>query len=300
MKYSLAPILRSRAEAIRLSEDEYRSIARAKDGLLMLVGIEQKFDLVLENYTELEKEILDIALRQVVFRDFEYQSLQQESLAIVRRLGNLLSTTKLYLDSTRHDLSTLFGKEHDIFLAIERKCSEEYDAAPGYRLMETLRGMMQHRSISGINLKYASNAESTSQGHSVRTRVLPVFDVAHLKKSGIKAAVRDELGEETDAVTAHVRQYIDAIAQLHYEVRRLTSADRLRWEQVYRSAYAKGADAWPKGEMRASDLIAVDSDGLVRESRHIFLEPLDYLSSLERKNAGPLRLAKMYVSSSVD
>lgn len=298
MKYGLSPVIRSRAEAIVLSEYEYRAIARAKDGLITLLGIEQRFDLLLQNYIELEKEILAIALRQVVSREFDYQALQDESLAVVRRLCNLLSTAKLYVDSTCHDISTLFGKDHEVYHAFKRKCSEEYDTALGYRLMETLRGTMQHRSVSGINLKYASNAEQSAQGRTVRMRVVPVLDVAVLKKSGIKATVRDELvEEETAAVTAHVREYVDGLARLHYEVRRLVTKERSEWEQTYRSAYAKGAEVWPEGEMRASDLIAVDPAGVVKESRHVFTQPLDYLASLERKNAGPISLARTYVSN---
>lgn len=301
MNYALSPVIRSRAEPIELSESEYRAIARAKNGLIALIGIEQKFDLVLENYVEYEKELLNIALRQVVFRDLGYASFQEESLAIVRRLGNLLSTARLYIDQVKHDLSTLFGKDHEIVGAIKRKCSEEYDAALGFRLMETLRGMMQHRSISGINLKYATNADDDSTGRGVRTRVLPVFSVADLREGGIKASVHNEIaGGDTAAVTGHVRQYIDGIANLHYEFRRLTGAERVQWEQVFRAAHARGAETWPEGEMRASDLIAVDSGGAVQESSHIFLDPLNYLASLERKNAGPLRLARMYVSSATE
>jgi hypothetical protein len=45
MTYGLSPAIRSQAEPIELSESEYRAIARAKDGLIVLIGIEQKFDL---------------------------------------------------------------------------------------------------------------------------------------------------------------------------------------------------------------------------------------------------------------
>lgn len=40
-----------------------------------------------------------------------------------------------------------------------------------------------------------------------------------------------------------------------------------------------------------------DDAGAVLESRHVFLEPLDYLTSLENKNQGPWALARSFVSS---
>jgi tricorn protease-like protein len=49
MRYAIAPLIKHRAEPIEISEAEYRSIARAKDGLITIIGIEQKFDILLEN-----------------------------------------------------------------------------------------------------------------------------------------------------------------------------------------------------------------------------------------------------------
>lgn len=298
MTYQLSPAIRSRGEPIDLSKDEYRSIARARDGLIVMIGIEQKFELILQNYADYEKELFEIALRQVVFREMSYQAMQEESLAVVRRLGNLLSSAKLYVDSTKRDLSELFGKEHDVYTTVKRKCSEEYDGALGYRLMEALRNVLQHRSIAGVSLRYSANAEEANQAHRVRHRVMPSLSASHLKEADLKAKVHGEIaGKGSAETTGHVRQYVDGLARVHYEVRRVMEGERRAWEVVFRSAFARGAESWPDGEMRASDLVALDSTGIVSESRHIFLAPLEYLASLEKKNAGPLRLAKMYISN---
>jgi len=298
MKYGLFPVIRSRANPIHLSAREYRAIVRARDGIVSLAGIEETFDLLLQNYLDFEREILDIALKQVVIRDFRYQVMREQTLLVIRRLGNLLSTSKLYVDSTPRELSALFGKKHAVFVSVKKKFSEEYDAALGYRLMETLRNTLQHRGGSAVTVSYSANAEESKGGHRVHHRVLPLLSMAHLKKGDIKASVRKEIGTEPNAeLLGHVRQYIDGLAQVHYDFRRRTSRARARWEKTFREAYRRGDAAWPAKEMRASDLAAVDSRGIVRESRHIFLAPLDYLGGLERKNAGPIRLANMYVSN---
>jgi hypothetical protein len=298
MKYAITPVVRHRADPIEITEDEYRAIATAKDGLIAFIGIEQKFDLVLENYAEYERELLALAVHQVVFRDVSYSSFQRETLTVVRRLSNLLSSCRLYIDQIKHDLASTFGGSHAVIRRVNVKCSEEYDSKLGFRLMETLRNVMQHRSLSGFVLKYSNDADPPGPQALLRTRIVPLLEVDDLREAGIKAAVGEELaGSEYAEVSSKVREYVQGIANVHYEFREAAAHERQDWANVYRSAYERGNAAWAKGEIRGSDLIAVDEADTIRESRHVLLEPLDYLASLERKNAGPLALVRSYVSN---
>ncbi len=290
--------MRHRADPIEITEDEYRAIAHAKDGLIMLIGVEQKFDLVLENYAEYERELLSLAVHQVVFRDMSYSSFQRDTLIVVRRLSNLLSSCRLYIDQIKHDTASIFGSGHDAVQRINAKCAEEYDATLGFRLMETLRNVMQHRSLSGFVLKHSNDADPPGPQARLRTRVIPLLGVDDLREAGIKPAVQQELeGSDYAEVNSRMREYVQGIANVHGEFRKATEYEREQWAAVYRSAYERGNATWAKGEMRASDLIACDDSETVLESRHIFLAPLDYLVSLERKNAGPWALARSYVSN---
>lgn len=298
MKYVLAPAIRHRAEPVEITEQEYREIAAAKDGLITFIGIEQKFDLVLENYAEYEHELLGLAVHQAIFRDMSYGSFQRETLIVVRRLSNLLSSCRLYIDQIKHDVASAFGSNHPTVERIISKCSEEYDATLGFRLMETLRNVMQHRSLSGFVLKHSLEADPPGPHARLRTRVVPLLEVDGLREAGIKASVRDELaGSNYAEVNGRVREYVQGIANVHTEFRRAAEPERKQWAEVYRSAYERGNATWATGEMRASDLVAIDESGAIVESRHVFLEPLDYLAGLERKNAGPWALARSYVSN---
>jgi hypothetical protein len=298
MRYALAPVIRHRASPIEITEDEYRAVAEAKDGLVTVIGIEQKFDLVLENYAEYERELLRLAVHQVLFRDLSYSSFQRETLIVVRRLSNLLSSCRLYIDHIKHDVAIMFGPGHDAVELIRSKCAEEYDATLGFRLMETLRNVMQHRSLSGFVLKHVLDADPPGPQARLRTRIIPLLNVDDLREAGIKAAVQQELsGSEYAEVNSKTREYVQGIANVHGEFRKATERDRQRWAAAYRSAYERGNAAWAENETRASDLIAYDDSGNVLESRHVFLDPLEYLVSLERKNAGPWALARSYVSN---
>lgn len=298
MRYALAPIIRHRADALDLTVDQYRAIAAAKDGLVTLVGIEQKFDIVLENYSEYEQELLALAVQQVVFRENGYSRFQRETLLVIRRLSNLLSSCRMFIDQIKHDTSSVFGPDHPAVQTVRSKCSEEYDAALGYRLMETLRNVMQHRSLSGFVIKHSNDANPPGPAARRRMRLIPLLSVADLQEVGLKASVQQELGgAEYTELNGKVRTYVQGIANVHLAFRQSAFADRERWEADLRAAYDRGDATWPEGGPRASDLIAVDDAGRVSESRHVFLEPLDYLTSLEKKNQGPWALARSFVSS---
>lgn len=227
MRFALAPIIRHRSEPLELTADEYAAIASAKDGLATLVGIEQKFDLVLENYAEYEQALLGLAVQQVVFRANSYARFQRETLLVIRRLSNLLSSCRMYIDQIQHDTSTVFGPDHQAVLTVRTKCSEEYDTALGYRLMETLRNVMQHRSLSGFVIKHSNEADPPGPNALLKTRLIPLLSVDDLKEGGLKASVQQELsGGERSELNSKVRQYIQGITNIHLAFRQSSSAER--------------------------------------------------------------------------
>ena len=56
-------------DLIDLTYDEYSGIVAAKNALVTMIGVEQKFDLLLQNYADYERELLNINLHQAVYRD---------------------------------------------------------------------------------------------------------------------------------------------------------------------------------------------------------------------------------------
>lgn len=310
MDYALTPLFRPRDEQMSLTFENYTQLARAKNALVVTIGIEQKFDLLLENYVEYEGELLNLGLRLVAFRDTQWHSFQQENLGVTRRLVNLLSAARLYVDQMSHDLSRLFEEAHEICAAVKEESSARYDASFGFRLMETLRNAIQHRSIAGIRLKHhfgvdrseAQTADDPIAAAGKRmlvTRAIPILSVSDLHDMELKASVRAEiekLGREELDLTLHVREYIDGLAAMHYEFRRRAQENRKQWESTIRQALRSARDRWPDNASDALNLVKVDCSGEVVEWTHLFPAFIDYLIALETKNRGPLRLARTYVS----
>lgn len=313
MEYALIPLFRPGDDRISLKVEEYERLSRAKKALVATIGIEQKFDLLLENYVEYESELLNLGLRLLAFRDGQWHAFQEESLGVTRRLVNLLSAARLYVDQMRHDLSRLFGKDHEICAAVKQASAERYDANFGFRLMETLRNAVQHRSIAGIRLKHHFGTRQTDDksgdpiaaaaSRHVVARAIPILSVADLHDMELKASVLaeiEDLGQKDLELTLYVREYIDGLAAMQYEFRRLAEHDRKEWESTIRRALALARETWPDTESSALDLVALDASGKVAEWTHLFPAFMDYLAALERKNQGPLRLSRMYVSGQCD
>ncbi len=63
MRYGLARIVLASSGVVPITDEEYEDISRTKARLLDALFIEQKFDLAIENYLELERDLLGSTAR---------------------------------------------------------------------------------------------------------------------------------------------------------------------------------------------------------------------------------------------
>src|SRR5690606_6337752 len=82
------------SNTISISEDEYTSLVNAKSKLQNFLYIEEKLNFVIENYLDLEKEILNITLNKMVrpINNIEWSASVEEIHQINRRIINFLTT----------------------------------------------------------------------------------------------------------------------------------------------------------------------------------------------------------------
>ena len=106
-----------------------------------------------------------------MYRDLDWRGIQGDIAIITRRLSNLLSAARLYVDQIAQDLHDAFGSQHQVSNEIKVKLSTEYDARLGYRVMEAVRNMMQHRSLPIHRLSYPQD----SQPGGARFRTVPTL-----------------------------------------------------------------------------------------------------------------------------
>jgi hypothetical protein len=109
MRYGITRLVLGNSTFIDIDEQRYRAVLQAKERLLQVIDLEEKFDLLLENLADLERDLLNLNLNQLLFKDQDWHGFRSDTRLLSRRLSNLLSSAKLYIDQTKHEISTLLG-----------------------------------------------------------------------------------------------------------------------------------------------------------------------------------------------
>ena len=102
-RYAIEPMGGRRHGGITITVERFKEIAAAKKKLVVATGLEEKFHILLENYADFERALLDLALRHLIFSTAGWFEFQDEILAINRRLANLLSAARSYFDQVDHE-----------------------------------------------------------------------------------------------------------------------------------------------------------------------------------------------------
>lgn len=100
-----------------LTPDRFQSILRAKETYMLAVDLEEKINLLIDNHHEFELELLKPAEAKRTWPKTEAMDAMQKRLLLDRRIVNLLSACRLYLDQSSHAMSYLLAAESKEFTA---------------------------------------------------------------------------------------------------------------------------------------------------------------------------------------
>ena len=130
-----------------IDKARFDEIKAAKTVCLFAVDLEEKLVLLLDNFAEFEFELLRIAEASLIWPKRDHQGSMLERLILDRRLVNLLTSCRLYLDQTDHGISEIFGNTSQQLADVKAIKNELYDSCFGYRFMEVLRNHVQHSGL---------------------------------------------------------------------------------------------------------------------------------------------------------
>ena len=116
--------------------------------------MEEKYDLLVQNYLEFEITLLEITARDMVRFHQDYHLLHQERNMIDRRLANLLSVGRIYVDHTKQYVNRILTEEAGGEFDVSAAFSRQYDSRFGYRCMEALRNHVLHRGFVVHNTRF--------------------------------------------------------------------------------------------------------------------------------------------------
>jgi hypothetical protein len=144
-------------DIIEISSQKLGEIKNNFDYLQMIESVEEKYDIFICNYFDLEKYLLNLSLEESIFKIDSVPSMFAIKREIVRLFNNFLSSARLFLDHTDKTLKQNDTALQEIYTI---KRSFFYDSLLAYRLLEYIRDLLQHKSIP---FGYDLNVESITE-----------------------------------------------------------------------------------------------------------------------------------------
>lgn len=297
VRYEITRQVLGEPRFVEITEGEFCRLREASERLADMLAIEEKLDLLLANYAEYERELLLLAVDQMVWPGGDWAAFRAALFAVNRRLLNFLSSARLYLDQLKHQISSMYGKDSPVWVGVRARETAEYDGSLAYRVLDALRNHSQHHSMPVGKLSFPTRREEDAGPARLRFMVVPYLDLPQLRSdSSVKKVILDEI-EATARTNLNelVRSYLDSIGRIHQEVRQLTSTDVAEWEGLFESAQTRGRAVFE--DLIGLAVVIRQDDGTVSESAYLLENVLRGHRALREKNSVLVNFAQRYVTN---
>jgi hypothetical protein len=298
MIYNLRIWALGHGAGIELTETEYSAIVTAMDRIYIARDIEEKLDLLLENFLEYERDLLSLSLKSSLFTSLDDHEVDLETQLINRRVVNLLSTARMYIDQVCHSAAKLLRSNPD--LDLKALFAVEYDTHLEYRVAESLRNFSQHRALPVHQVAWPSAWEEMDSESSRRLRfgLIPSISIDELEaEGGFKASVLKELkdsGKTYFSLTLILRRYLESLATVHAQIRASVSEQAEKDHQVVQVALERARQELTEDLVglvvtEGADPVHVDEHHFVNERswrrREFLVKKNSVLNNLSRRYA---------------
>jgi hypothetical protein len=305
-KYAL---IGSRNHYVEISYERFESLKLAQKNLLEALSIEDKLNLVLENYYELEQEVFKKIVRNMSHSSDNWSISIDELYAVNRRLINLLATGSLYVSQVRHNIGSIYGVNSKQKIDTEKMFHDEYDLkSSAYRIVHEIRNYIQHHEFPTRILNSGMRRVKTSLGSSTKHTASLCIDVEFLaerNKSDSKGfrfnseslEALQNLGKSVE-VAFLVRQYLESIGKMHLKIRELLGTDLMKWEELIHSEIKCYQETTGKNDTEILRAISTDeSESGVSETIFLFKDFMERRHFLEDKNKYLTHYSSHFISN---
>lgn len=217
-------------EVHEITDDCFLNVKRSYFTCLKLLWIEEKWNIVSDNFYEWEEEIknsYDFFLHNHNENNVEYG--KREIIRLNRRLFNVLSSIRMYRDQVLKDLSDL---DSELKKQFEKETHTQYDKTFSYQIMELIRNYMQHQGlvierITTIIPFYMLNSSffnTTKMEHLLYFAEADYWTIRKIPKYEQKIRIRPEAEEKIRWINliGVLREYYTQYLDLHHFFRDIT------------------------------------------------------------------------------
>lgn len=297
MRYLLRKAVIHPVPEVEISAQEFSGLRAARVVLSNAFAIEEKYEIVISNFLDLEKQLLDVAATNAVRQTNTYAEFFDTRSVLNIRLVNLLTATRLYLDQLPQHISECGLEDAGASALVKSRCSAEYDKYFEFRFMEAFRNYVQHRGIPVHYVSQDARWTSLEEDGLMEFSVHIAARLSHLEEDGkFKKSILKEISKDVDLIAA-ARRYLESISAINEFVRELLSTPAALARAAIESAHHRYSQVW------AESLIGLSAQE-IEESRVIssvslLLDWDDVRIQLQKRNRQLVNLSKRYVTSRV-
>ncbi|ATN93346.1 hypothetical protein [Marinobacter phage PS3] len=278
-----------------ISEIYFDQLSESFCCLLNGYHVEQKFDLVVGNFLELESDVYQAMMNHMVGRYPGWVNFLEVQLTVDRRLSNFLSACRTYFDQIYRHMVLCFKGDRSQAKSLKAYASSLYEKSFDYRLMEALRNHVQHHSLAVHSAKVGGR--HVGHGDQRVTEFGVGFSIYKRELSynkRFKASVLAEMKDEIEIVST-VRGYIDCINLVQLRARALLDS---RLEESRLMLMDASGGSTPHDSWFEPVAIRVGDDGSTEKT--IPLVPLhgEQIQKLRMKNTARSKFKSGYFTSS--
>lgn len=285
---------------IEIEQKNYSELKIAQKSLAGALAIEEKYELLISNYLDLEKECLNISANDMVINTSNYAGFFDIRLALNRRVVNLLTSTKLYIDQIQNHVRLCLPDDLSIKEKIKLLLSKEYDSFFEYRFMEALRNYVQHRGLAVHCTCHNRKWTSQEKDKEIEYKTSIFTHKSEIDRdTGFKKKVLDEMPEKVDLMYA-VRSYVESISLVHCSVRELITQTSKESRDIIEKIIQdyKNINNGNALGLHAICSVMYEPSNESIERFPLILDWDDVRIKLIEKNSKLVNLRKRYVSSS--
>lgn len=215
MKYQLTLAILDPHQELEIDKERFDFLKRARHTLIEALALEEKYEILISNYLELEQQIVRQAVVAQVRTQSDYSEFFEFRMIFNVALVNLLTAARLYVDQFPRHVRDCLADESQLALA-KSWLNQAYDSAFEYRFMEALRNHVQH---NGVPLHWWSVGSKRTDKGLREFSVSLCAEKKHLAEdTEFKKTVLAECDEKVDLLFA-ARVYMQSLSEVHSKAR---------------------------------------------------------------------------------
>jgi hypothetical protein len=290
------------AEAVRkeISADRYREIERCHRVVHGALDIEHKYALLLDNFKELEVELLRYALEHSLHARGKWTHFADERLALDRRILNVLAASRAYTDQTRTTISGVYGRGSKEYKAFTKVISDMGTSDVEYVFGFGLRDYAQHQQmpvyIQGVSFTVVRRRPPTQSACTIQPKIKK--ELLLVGGRGVSAEFKKVVTAMPDEIDlkARIRGFVRSLSSLHVAMREATR-DSIKtavdlWQGMRNDCKALGC-----GKFVSALATSSDNPGVVLRYLAFTAEPYEHIVELQEYNSPRRKIGDCFVTS---